>query len=1258
MCERVRVCGRGTAYFLTAEIAALCPNLSALFLPTDCKVTEAGLTALRQSCPGVRVSVLGRQISREQLLSLLRNYNQTWQLNLILVHTYLTDAGLSELAALCPLVDAVLTRPGSQITRKGLQAMKAACPAALCVQLGHEIDERALETLQAQYRDHRVLDLSDAALFGSITHAGLAELPRLFPDVEAIFSTPASPGAVGAQKLQKLKDPRTCPKLWCVDLGRAIDFAAYEVLITQCSSRRLDLQRHRFKFLGADGLMEIVQRYPDLETIFSSKKQGGGTITAQVLQQLKIKCRSCRCAVLGQEVTAKTYEELQAQYRDHRVLDLSDAALFGSITHAGLAELPRLFPDVEAIFSTPASPGAVGAQKLQKLKDPRTCPKLWCVDLGRAIDFAAYEVLITQCSSRRLDLQRHRFKFLGADGLMEIVQRYPDLETIFSSKKQGGGTITAKVLQQLRIKYPSCRCAVLGQEVTAKTYEELEQQFEATGMLDLTVAGCEGISDTGLAELVHIPGVCTGLEAIFTDALRISADALSRLKQACSWAQCVLLGQEIDPATFVKLREGYRQTKQLDLSDAAAFSRLTVAGLGEIVSMFPDTKALVDAAKHVSSELSAFLLQEMGRLMSAQQSGTASGGRPLRLPMKAGKTLAADLQDSTFVKLGSLKMALDAKYPARFNLEEILGIGGSGLVVRARDKMVGKVAIKVVTPQVTGVTFTEKERMRLGREIATMQRARHGNVCACHESFFSDDGSMCVMVLEYLNGKSLEEMVVTSSHGGSRVPLQEVEVLRIMLGCLEGLRFVHGQKLVHRDLKPGNIVGHELPEGGTVYKIIDFGLAMASDEDEGATVATMMKTGSVHGVGTPHLMSPEQWGGDDVTPLSDIYSLGATMFFLLSGQYPFAHSETKMSKILSVVCSEREAPDLRAVCAAPGLVGDRVAEVVAKALRKEAEERFASAGEMLGAVSEAMTRRGYARYDAMISYRARSEKSFALALFERMSRESITLPGGGTRRMRVYLDRARLEDGERWDEGFVLNGVAASTVVVPLVSAAAMEGLSALAQTDKIDWLLLEWLIAMALHGSQADGPSVAKVFPILLGKRQADGTRTDFWTDGSSAQAASLPSTPSAMTHEQAQKMLAMIDRSLTLPEQSVRQAFEELLRYQALNVGTQGRIHGDHRDPINIHDAAAVEVTMEKLVPIVGATVLGAVRCNDAPRATAEPPPGLEAELRQLPKRKDLVARARREGVDEDELDDAESKEAIIQLILGSPLKMSAPR
>jgi hypothetical protein len=111
-----------------------------------------------------------------------------------------------------------------------------------------------------------------------------------------------------------------------------------------------------------------------------------------------------------------------------------------------------------------------------------------------------------------------------------------------------------------------------------------------------------------------------------------------------------------------------------------------------------------------------------------------------------------------------------------------------------------------------------------------------------------------------------------------------------------------------------------------------------------------------------------------------------------------------------------------------------------------------------------------------------------------------------------------------------------------------------------------------------------------------------------------------------------------------------------QAFNLGTQGMIHGDHRDQaVNIHDVAAVEATVEKLVPIVGAAVLGAVR-NDAPAAAVVP--GLEVELRQLRKMGELRKRARAEGVDEDELDEAESKDDVIQLILGSPLRMSSPR
>ena len=98
------------------------------------------------------------------------------------------------------------------------------------------------------------------------------------------------------------------------------------------------------------------------------------------------------------------------------------------------------------------------------------------------------------------------------------------------------------------------------------------------------------------------------------------------------------------------------------------------------------------------------------------------------------------------------------------------------------------------------------------------------------------------MVLEYLDGESLEDMV--TARGGR---LEEVEVLRITADCLEALKVIHGAKLIHRDLKPSNIMSH-MPTGEhAVFKIIDFGIAMATSDEQGATVATAMKTGAVRG---------------------------------------------------------------------------------------------------------------------------------------------------------------------------------------------------------------------------------------------------------------------------------------------------------------------------------------------------------------------------------------------------------------------------
>lgn len=355
-------------------------------------------------------------------------------------------------------------------------------------------------------------------------------------------------------------------------------------------------------------------------------------------------------------------------------------------------------------------------------------------------------------------------------------------------------------------------------------------------------------------------------------------------------------------------------------------------------------------------------------------------------------------------------------------------------------------------------------------------------------------------------------------------------------------------------------------------------------------------------VGTAHYMSREQYSGDDVTHLTDIYSLGVTMFFALTGQVPFAHGELKAQKVMFAVCGDSEARNVQEVVEASS-VGDKVAEVVARALKKEPEERFQSAEEMLAAVMDAMTRRGYAKYDAMISYRNKSEAAFASGLFAQLSRKQIALgPNGGSRRMRVFLDQERLEAGERWDQGFVQKGIASSTVMLPLVSAGALAGMAELSKADKIDWLLLEWEVALALEAADRLG----KIYPILLGKQDSSsGMRTDFFGDGSDC-GDDVPDSPSRLTSDEAAKFLKQIDASITPQRRTVRDTRDTLLRYQAFNLGTQSGTHGgsDGVGGRQMPEDEAIAATVADVTPVVEAAV-----CEAMAQAAAVAEPKISA-------------------------------------------------
>ena len=202
-----------------------------------------------------------------------------------------------------------------------------------------------------------------------------------------------------------------------------------------------------------------------------------------------------------------------------------------------------------------------------------------------------------------------------------------------------------------------------------------------------------------------------------------------------------------------------------------------------------------------------------------------------------------------------------------FELLAKLGEGGMGAVYKARDTQMDRVvALKVMNQNVAGnKEFAE----RFKREAKATGALNHPNIVAAYGAGEADGRPYLAM--ELVDGESLRAR--TKKIG--RLP--EKEALTIVLKVAQGLGHAHEQGFVHRDIKPDNIL---LGKDGAV-KIVDLGLAKAVDDDQRLT-----KTGIA--IGTPHYISPEQARGEkEIDHRSDIYSLGATLYLLLSGRMPF-----------------------------------------------------------------------------------------------------------------------------------------------------------------------------------------------------------------------------------------------------------------------------------------------------------------------------------------------------------------------------------
>src|SRR2546427_4584711 len=229
----------------------------------------------------------------------------------------------------------------------------------------------------------------------------------------------------------------------------------------------------------------------------------------------------------------------------------------------------------------------------------------------------------------------------------------------------------------------------------------------------------------------------------------------------------------------------------------------------------------------------------------------------------------------------------------RYSLEREVGRGGMGVVYLAREVRLDRpVAIKLLPPSKTA---DPKLRERFLREARTAAKLSHPNVISIHA--VEETGGFVFFAMAYVEGETLTERV------RRRGPLPPSEAARILRDVAWALAYAHGQGVVHRDVKPDNIL---IEQGSGRVLVADFGIAGVV-AGAGALVA-----GEV--VGTPEFMSPEQALGEAVDARSDLYSLGVVGYFALSGTLPF--EAAKATDVLAKQVTEA-APPLAS--AAPGV---------------------------------------------------------------------------------------------------------------------------------------------------------------------------------------------------------------------------------------------------------------------------------------------------------------------------------------------------
>ena len=262
----------------------------------------------------------------------------------------------------------------------------------------------------------------------------------------------------------------------------------------------------------------------------------------------------------------------------------------------------------------------------------------------------------------------------------------------------------------------------------------------------------------------------------------------------------------------------------------------------------------------------------------------------------------------------------------RYEIVSELGRGGMGVVYSAKDPKINRqVAIKCLHPSQGG--GGEDDQKRFAKEMRALGRLIHQNIVSIFDADEDPVTGNAYIVMEYVEGRSLAQIL----SAGERLTIKQVREIGVQI-CM-ALDFAHEKGIVHRDMKPGNVL---ISSENQAVKLVDFGIARL--EEEGFTQTSSF-------VGTPRYMSPEQCGGDVVEKRSDLFSASAVLYELLTLRKAF--SGDSPAAIIHQVVSHRPDPPMNISKEVPKDLND----AIMRGLEKKPSDRFASCREMALAIA-------------------------------------------------------------------------------------------------------------------------------------------------------------------------------------------------------------------------------------------------------------------------------------------------------------------